>query len=130
MAIIGILTDKTNLSFNFFRSVIYKTSDTSLLKNPFSVRSKLKIQKKELFFVMDLTPVYPPIFYFGFLLLIPFIVFQWINIFLVLPILLIMLGFFWSSTFYLMLLLAGLRKDGYKGKVKILSKKEIIRRLF
>lgn len=125
---IGIEGEKDPMLIDVFQSIIEKSKSHDLLKNPFKINAKI-YKSNKLFFLMDITPIYPPVFWFGFILLIPFLIFQWFNFFLIIPLLFICLGFLWSSTFYLIILKASIKKQGYKGKLIVLSKKEIIRRL-
>ena len=129
MAIIGLITKNNILVYDYFRKVILKSKEGSLVKNPFSIKTYFKVKKEELFFLMDLEPLYPPVFWFGLILLIPFFIFKWFNFWLILPFVFLGLGFFWSSTFYIIILKAGLKRKGYKDKITVLKKSDIIRRL-
>lgn len=129
MAIIGVTAKKNVLAGKVFNEIIERGTEQNIVKNPFVINATLKSLKENFFFVLDIVPVYPPVHWFGYLLLFPFIYFGWFNFFLIFPLVLIGLGFFWSETFYKLMLIAGLRKKGYKDKIKFLSKKDIIRRL-
>ena len=128
MTIIGVVTKKDPGAKSFFWSIIMRSKDENILKNPFKIKAQI-IEEKELFFLMDITPIYPPVYWFGFIVLIPFIIFQWINWFLLIPGALLSISFFWSAPFYLIVLFVSLKKKGYKGSIKVLSEKQIILRL-
>ena len=128
MAVIGVVVEKSLILKEVFANILYRSREDSLVKNPFKINAKL-YESKELFFLMDITPVYPPVYWFGLLVLIPFIVFGWFNWFLLIPILLFSIGFLWSPYFYLLVLWGAIRKNKYKGDVKVLSKDKIIKRL-
>jgi len=128
MVIIGIEAEKDPILIDVFKNIIDRGKSDSLLKNPFKINCLLQVKKK-VFFLLNIKPIYPPIFYFGFLLLVPFIVFSWFNLFLILPLLLISIGFLWSFPFYWLILRAAIRKKGYKGKYYFLNKNSIIKRL-
>jgi len=128
MAVIGLITENKEVLKDVFKGIIFKSKEKNFVKNPFSIKAKLE-EKDDLFFLMEITPLYPPVFWLGFVLLIPFIIFEWFNFFLIMPLLLLGIGFFWSKTFYLLVLKASIRKKGYKGQLRFLSKKDIIRRL-
>ena len=130
MAIVGIVTNKEAEALRCFKKLVSKyKSEPGIVKNPFTIKHKFKVTKTDLFFVMEIKPVYPQVYFFGYILLIPFIIFKWFNWFLLFPFALMSLAFLWSSSFYYLMLILSLKKNGYKSKYKILTKEKIIRRL-
>ena len=130
MAIVGLETAKDPKAAGCFAKIVLKSaSEEGMVKNPFNISHKLKVLEDKLFFVLDIEPVYPPVFLFGFILLIPFIIFKWFNFWLIAPLGLISIGFFWSDSFFIIMNIIALKKNGYKGEVKILTKTKIIKRL-
>ena len=130
MAIVGLVTDKDPKAVDCFRKIIDKSkAEKGIAKNPFNIKHKIKLGSEDLFFLLDIEPVYPPVYLYGLIILFVVLVFKWFNWFLLLPLCLLGLGFFWSPPFYYIMLFFSLKKNGYKGKIKVLSLKKIIRRL-
>jgi len=129
MALLGFQVNKTPASNNFFKEFFLKSKNESLLKNPFTIKAKLISEKEKLLFICDIVPVYPTIHYWGWLGVVIIFLFKGFSWLMLIPAPLVLIGVVWSKPFYMLMLWLGLRKNGYKGKIKILSNKTIILRL-
>lgn len=124
MAILGIVVENSKESYNFFSETRERLQDTNLVRNPF----KGEIKKRGDMFVVSICPIYinfTPVVW-G-LAVVGALVFgiHWWHIALAG---IGCLGIFWTKYFFYIFLKMGLRKNGYKGKIKLLGKKEIIER--
>ena len=127
MALIFVELEQEKEALNFLNRFKANTSEINMVSNPFTSHSKIKEFKDKLMFAVDITPVYPPAYLFG---LIPFGfgLFFGINWLMIAGITLFwVIGFFWTDIFYKIMLLIGLRKNGYKSKVRFISVKAGLR---
>jgi len=129
MAIIGLSVDNTVETKKYFKDLDLKGSDDDMVKNPFIVKSAKFLNQQNFFYVLSIRPVYPQVFLFGYMLVGIFLFLGWFNAFLILPFSLAATHFLWSKYFYQLIFFLGLRKVGYKGKIKYFKNQEIIKRL-
>jgi hypothetical protein len=130
MAIVGLVLDKNEVSCNYIKETSEKLSSPNILDSPFRGFIKEIESKDDYFILSDLTPyIQPWIFLMGavflasllsgfkpslwFLITVPFIFATFVCS---------RFGLFLSFYF-------GLKKKGYKGRIKLLNSNEIIRRL-
>lgn len=132
MATLGIETE-TNIGVNvFMQQSNERLQNDNIVKNPFNGRiKKIYSNKGKDSYVIIMNPIYPRIYLIGlFLMVVPlFFTGFYVSWWLLPGAIIFSLGIFWSKIFVLLGLFIGLRKHGYKGKVKYLSNNEIIRRM-
>lgn len=126
MVYVGLQTEKKLEAVKFFQDLNEKLSDEDIVKNPFKGSLSSFYSSDNSFFLLDITPVYPPVWYFMFIPILLGLFFAWFWLFWVGLGLLLVTGFFYSPLFFALMLLLGLRKKGYKEKIKFLSHKKII----
>lgn len=112
-----IFIDKTNI----------RLQENHMVKNPFYGEAKIY----DGFIVVEIRPVYMNPFILGlFVFLGPLVITNFKISWWLLPgLLLILSSIFWTSYFYIFMFMLGLRKEGYKGKVKLINDQETLRRL-
>ena len=126
MATFGVRLEN-NESFNqaikFLEDTNKRISENNLIKNPFTGT----IKRIGDIFLVDLKPIYfnfTPFFIFPIIGLYLFMGFTWIMIF---PASLCLLSIFWTKYFFYFFFKIGVKKAGYKGKVKLLKDSETLR---
>lgn len=132
MAIFGIETENDESASLYLLKTQDRLQSPNLFKNPFTTDSKMKkihsLENKSAYaFILE--PVYPPFFWFGllgFIVLFLFTGWTWMTIF---PAFVFCLGVFWTPLPSLLALWLGLRKADYRGRIRLLSKSEIIKRV-
>lgn len=134
MAIIGIRLDDTSEARAFAEYVRVKLSDENLLYNPFRgyIRELRPDAPGLLDLVISITPVYPRLYILGFIILAAAFIFTLGNPgFLVIPgIILSLPAVLYNGEFYRLVFRWGLKKKGYKGRVKRITKDDIVNHLF
>lgn len=127
MSIFCIKIIGNKYSKEFFNETIDRLKEENIVKNPF--RGKIfSITKPPLdYYILDLTPVYPKIHAIGIYLLVIAFIFGGFSLWLLPGAIIYSFGFFSSSLFYYLMVILGLRKKGFKGKVKLVGKTRIIR---
>lgn len=133
MALITMLCSKSKELDLFEREIRTKLIDGDFLEYPFTgwihSRDADLLEYGEKLVVLSITPKYPPVYYVGLLFGALFVVFGWtwaavVGTLLSLPALL------WSPFFYRLMFHLGLRKKGHKGKLKHITAKKAIERMF
>ena len=104
-------------SNSYFAGVKARTGTTDIVRNPFKTKYK-NIGKGVHAYLIE--PLWPPVYWWS---VIPFaagIFFgkAWI---IIIGSIMGSIGFFWSAPFYHLLLRIGLRRAGYKGRIKHIS---------
>jgi len=127
MAMYGILLDKDKAVAKWIAETTKRTQEENFLKNPFKTKIKFWLKKKQLLLLMDITPIYFNYTIFGWVMsagtLLMFGLGWWVWPGIILG----CLGFFWTSEFYFEMTKLGLRRAGYKGKIKRMRLGEVIR---
>lgn len=126
MAVYGMVLDKQDSVMQWIADTSRRGKEEGLVKNPFKVRIKFWLRKKEVLLVMSMNSVYFNYTIFGWVAavasylllgfgwwLFPWVVFG-------------CLGVFWSPEFYYWTTRLGLKKAGYTGKFRRLRLKDII----
>lgn len=128
MVIFGVETEKESKAVDrFYKEVDEKLQGDNLVKNPFIGY----VRRYGLVAVVKMHPVYPRVYWFGLLSLVLSVFFRgfgwsWWH----LPgFILLGISFFWSRYCFYTLLLLGLKKKGYRGKVKLLRDQYTINRV-
>jgi hypothetical protein len=120
---------KDYVAKNFFRLVDKRLSESNIVRNPFKGYVRVFANKEELFIGLELDPVYPPVYYWGVVWVFLFFIIWGFTWWLLPGVILFSLIFFYSRFFFYLFTIFGLRKAGYKGKVKLLSSQKTIERL-
>jgi len=124
-----IFSFKTHESVQLLR-FIYDTNvrlqDKSLLTNPFNGKIHTIVPNT---YIVNIEPVYPKFYQFGFVLLIPTLFFSRAWYWYIPSIAIICTYFLWSKYFYYIFLILGSRKAGHKNKFKLLTGRETVLRL-
>lgn len=129
MVCFGLIASNDIIAKNYFDDVKERLKQGHIIKNPFDGCLKIFNNKEKLFIAIDISPVYPPVYWFG-LIWIAIIIFVWGFSWWALPgVLLFGIIFFYSRLFFIILIIMGLKKVGYKGKVKLLSDDKTISNL-
>ena len=110
----------------YFAGVRRRLAETGILKNPF--RGGVRRFSGGLF-AIGIKTVYPPVYYFFFFPLLLGVVLGWNWLIMISGFLYFVVGFFWSPLFFMLLSWRGLRKAGYRGKIKILFPGEVLYRV-
>lgn len=119
MAVFCVLLEKRKEVKDFFFFVKDKLSSNNLINNPFLGNIRLFDKKEEYVLILSMKPLYPNFSFFGWLILFAMILFfNSFSYLMIIPFILGLLGFFWSSTFFYIMACLGLRKKGYCGKIK------------
>ena len=132
MAILGIETGKDPKVMEFMLESDKRLQSNNVVKNPYEGKiKKINSENDKESYAIVMTPIYPRFYLFGIILIILPMLFIGIRFsWWMLPgIILFSLGIFWSKIPVYLGILIGLRKQGYKGKVKIISNNEIIKRM-
>ena len=126
MAIFGVEVSEDNDKLrSYIEQFELRGRDKNYLKNPFTIKT---FQKKNLLAVY-IEPIYFNFSYIGLVSssIIFFIWRRWWGMLMIATFLLFSL--FWNGCFYYMVFYFGLRKNGYKGKIKYLSKKKVLEKM-
>jgi hypothetical protein len=134
MVIFGVKVYESPFVNRFVKDTNKRLSSKNMVSNPFRGGIKVIKQEKEvlndLFLIVKMEPLWPNISPFvGFFLALGGIMFGAPNGFFIVPITFFAIGFFWTSTFFLLGLKAGLRKLGYKGPIKMVQNKDLLEKL-
>lgn len=126
MVVYAVKTEHSGDIEYWLKETTKRSEDQSMLKNPFKMRFKKFKKKKGLILVFDVKPLYPNFTPFGFVIafgvLCIFGPVFWVWPGLVLG----MLGYFWSSEFFLFMTKLGIRRAGYKGVFKRIRLRALI----
>jgi hypothetical protein len=117
MAFFIVKTRNEPLVRSFFSDVKARLENDDLLKNQYRGNIFFKAKDKEAYFFIKMSPIWFGFYKFG---IFPFILgLFFMKVWLWLPGLIILgFGFFWSPFFLFFLIFLGLRKKGYKGRVR------------
>lgn len=126
--VFGILL-KEDLNSRLFFEEVEINLKKNFLKAPFGEKNIKRMNKG--FYIVDLVPSYPKVFYFGLFFLFGSLVFNdfnlsWVSFF---GLILFSTGLFWSKYFQFYMLRIGLKKKGFVGKVKLMPTSLLLRRL-
>lgn len=130
MVIYCFETEKSSEVLNWIKLTREKSKETDFVKNPFFFKIKRVTIKKRFLLCVDILPLYPNFTIYGWFGLIgSFLILGWgwwTWPFLALG----CLGFFWSSPFFYFMTKLGLRKNGYKGKIKMVLPDYFLKEVF
>jgi hypothetical protein len=130
MAIFGIITNEDDKVLSFLNNTNHKLKEKNLLTNPFTggvkafaLPSGFNNYTLSLF---KLTPFYINLSFIGLMLMITLFILKGLTLWLIAPGIIFLSGFFWSKYFLFFILYLALRKKGYKGKISLISNKELL----
>lgn len=126
MAVFGVITENKPKVWKFIKDVDTRLNGFDIKKNPFSGYAKSFKDDNDLIVVLNMRPIWPNFapWIAGFSFLIS-LFFGNLKL-LVIPLIFIALSFFWTPEFFYLTFKAGLKKAGFKGRVKRLKQNEII----
>lgn len=133
MALFGFRAEHKKELTNFMLATQKKLESNNVVYNPFIAKIKefnlISEGEPEVIYLIDMNPIYlnfTPIGWFmAFAVLVLFGFSWWITPGVVIT----LLGVFWTPEFYYIMFRLGLKKAGYKGKVKRLRNEAIIKEL-
>jgi hypothetical protein len=125
MALVGIRTDDSVDALCFWNKTAHRLESNDLSKNPFDAKVKLLSSTLT---VLDIKPVYPSFFWFGLIPVLIGFVLGW-SFLVVLGALVFSVGVLWTKYFFYLMILLGLRNEGYKGKVVLVNHATLVREL-
>jgi hypothetical protein len=130
--VFGIETNKTDESLKYFTDTQKRMKDTNFINNPFKGIIKIFLNKDKIWNVFILKPIYPDLSFIGlFIIGASYLLggFQ-LNIGVYIGIgFILLMSFFWSKYFFYTMMRLGLMKAKYKGKVSLISNKELVKRV-
>jgi len=114
---------------DYFKDMSYRAKGLNWIKNPFHFFIKdFPIDDIHYrLYIISIECIYPNVSYAGYPILIGSYYVWGINWFSWFGIALILSGFFWSKYFYYFMLTLGLRKEGVRSKVKLLSDNKVLK---
>jgi len=130
MAVFGVEIENNSITRKYLRETKKRFETPDLARNPFNaylkVVNKLKGDKDliTVFSMRPLWPNFPP--FVALLSSLSLLLFGASIGWFIIPILFLLLGFFWTETFFYLMFRAGLKKAGFKGPVNRLKKDELI----
>lgn len=126
--IFGLKTDKDEAVLNFYIETNKRLGRDDVVKNPFGL-SKIGFIMREdkVYLVCDLNPVWPD--FSGYLFIIGFIplLFGFFKTSIFFYVLGLIVLFLWSRYFFSLMMYLGLRKKGYKGKIRLVKDQELLK---
>jgi len=122
MVIYGISLEKNFISQNFFIDVNKRLEKENIISNPFNDSFVLDIDK---YYIIKMKSIYPNIFYLFLLPLIIGLIFNIVWLIITCSILFCFFGFFETKYFYFIMTYWGLRKEHYKGKIRLITDDEL-----
>lgn len=129
MALLGIkYFGDYNIINDFMKDTKEKLKDYDIVKNPFKGGIVEFVDKN--IYVIEMTPVYYNFSVFGYVYILIIYVFIGLSLWAIPGIILVIMGLFWSKYFFFFMLKIGLKKYGYKGKIKLLKNKDLLETLY
>lgn len=132
MAVFGIQTEKNRAAKKFMRDSHERLQRPSIITNPFEghiVKVSDSSSADVDYYVVDIEPVYPKFYYMGLLGIFLALVFGNINAWLIPGSIIFLMGIFWNKFWFYIMLRLGLRKAGYKSRVRIVNNELLIRKM-
>lgn len=132
MVVFGVLTERNDIVASYVSTTNAKLKEANMLLNPFEGDVRLvKQEKGDDLHIVNISPLYFNFTIFGWFFVLAVFFFNKFHFsWLMIPgIILCCLGIFWMKMFYVFIYKKGLRKIGFKGKIKIISNEEVIKLL-
>jgi len=126
MVIFGVITNKDKSVIKYMFDVNNRLHAENLLLNPFRGGTKSYGLTNEQLTIINIEPIYPNLTFIGWIYCVS-VLFFGISLYWLIPgIIISLLGLFWSKYFFYLILLFGLRKETYKGKIKMVNSNSIL----
>lgn len=129
MAYFGVETEESEIINSFVINTNQRLQKQDVVKNPFSEGKVVKIRNGLFVYIKA---VYLNIslyaFLFSFILISILTKLEW-SVWYGIPAFFLLMCFFWSKYFFYLMMRWGVRKNGYKGKFKIINNEECFKRL-
>lgn len=133
MAIFAIWIEEDIISLKYMEDTKQRLGRESLVHNPFigSIKRWNNKRLEGTYYGIDITPIYPKIYLWGIVLALVPLLFTGLKLTIwnYPGMVLFCGGVFWHRLFFYAVLRMGLRKAGYKGKIKLLSNSDILKRI-
>lgn len=125
MAVFAVQVEPDNVqSKRFFDSLKRRLWEDHLVRNPFTGKVG-RVQRS--LYLLELRPVYPNPLMLGWILTFAAFILWGVSWILLPGLILQAAAFFWSKWFFYLILRLGLRKEGYKGKARLLKDQAALR---
>jgi hypothetical protein len=130
MAVVAAQLDFNDSSKGYIYNLGDKLNEPNMLLNPFTgglhYEPYAKDNKPRVRVLVLIKPIYPNFSIFGWMTaIVIYLLWGWSYGWILLPVGIGCLGFFYTDYFYMLMLWAGLKKNGYKGKIRFLSYEEV-----
>lgn len=125
MAVIGIKAGYDNKLHDFITKTRMRLKDNRFFFG--HITFKVEPLRKEAVILFLLEPIFPKVYYGGFVLLIPALILTGLSIWVTPGLIVLASGFFWSKWFIYIIFRVALLKEGYNQKLKILSNDEVFK---
>ena len=129
MTVLSLRVEANQDSSKYFRLFARKTEERSMIKNPFKIGMLMIKHEKERLILLDIEPVWPRFWLFGFLLFFAALILAGWSWWLLPGVVLLLPGLLWTPLFYYLMLLAGKKKNGLRFRMKLLSPETALRRV-
>jgi len=129
MSFLIINTRKDLKALKFFSMTKKRLAEKNLIRNPFKGTLKVFVNNNSLFIPMEMSPLYPMFYPYGLLLFMAALFITGFTWWCAPGIIIFFTGIFYSKYFFYLMMRIGLRKQGYKGYIKLLRNQEAVRRL-
>lgn len=126
MAICTVKVSDEEITRAYFSEIDEKLRSPDAFQNPFKGRAKTFWRAHELLAVVQIEPIYPPIWMAGFLFLAVSTIWGEHWWFTIPMCFFFTLGWLWNDRFYILMIRKGLRRKGYSGKISRLSAKKAL----
>lgn len=112
---------------SFMKDTQLRLQNPSLAQNPFQGKIvNMQSQGNKDYYLIHMKPIYPRIYLMGLLWMMIAFMFNGVGVWLLPGILLFGTGAIWSKFFFYSVMRIGLRKQGYKGKIRLLGYNNMI----
>lgn len=131
MVLFSIETDHSDEAKEFIHQTKNRMKSGNYLTNPF-LGGVVEVTKEHEnpIYIFNIKPLYFNFSIFGWVLFFGALVIGGWHNWLIVPLCLGALSFFWSNTFYFLMAVVGLRFAHYKGKIKRLTLKKTIEKIY
>lgn len=126
MAFVGVLVDNDESVYRFVALMKDRFKDNNILSNPFKGSVTASKAGDKVLVVLSIVPVYFNFTILGWLVGAFILYFKGVHWLLIPCVILLLLGYFWSSRFYSFMMKKGFRKAGYSGDIQKLSTEEAV----
>ena len=126
MAVFGVILDNNHAVKKYIKGIKDRVEYLSFIENPFIFNI---INKGDLYIII-IKPLYFNFCMFGWLIVLSMLIFIGWSYWLIPPVLLGLGSVFWWSRFYYYMFKLGLKKNGYRGKLRYLTARDILENIY